>query len=156
VAELQEAAEREERGEPAHLAEAIARLSRVAIGRSTALEELTARDRERATEQLLALRADVLRLIGESGVQENERERLVTAVDERFGAAELLHAQYRIIPRVTVAGAPGEFHLGAGWRKPQPWTAEAKRALIARGYELTDTELDAAGFGRLRAFEAVT
>ena len=145
VAELQEATEREERGEPAHLVDTLARLSRVAIGRNTVQEELAARDTERAVSELHALRADVRALIERSALAGSERDRLLAAIDERFGAADFPFAHERLIPRITVAATSGEIHLDAGWRKQQPWTGEAKRALIERGYALTDAELRAAG-----------
>jgi predicted acylesterase/phospholipase RssA len=157
VAELQEAAEREERGEPAHLVDTLARLSRVAIGRNTALEELTAIEREHAIRELHALKRDVLELIERARMRRSERERLVAAVEQRFASAEFPFAHERVIPRITVAGSSGDVHLGAGWRKQPQWTEEAKRALIERGYELTDVELRAAGIQcDERAFEAVT
>jgi predicted acylesterase/phospholipase RssA len=151
VAEFQEAARREERGEPVHLVDTIARLSRVAIGRNTAVEELTAQERERAVRELTALRTDVLGLI-ERMAPGPERSRLASAVEERFRAAAFPFAHDRLIPRITVRGSPGDVYLGAGWRRQRPWSREVKRALIERGYTLTDTELRAAG----KAFEAAS
>ena len=145
VAELEEAAEREERGEPAHMVDTLARLSRVAVGRNTALEELTARDRAQSVASLRALRDDVRGLIERSGVRGAERERLLAAVEERFAAARFPFSHDRVIPCVTVAGGPGDVDLAAGWRKQPPWTEEAKRALIEKAYLLTDAELRAAG-----------
>lgn len=154
VAELQEAAGREERGEPAHLVDTIARLSRVAIGRNTALEELAARDREQAVRELHALRADLRALIERSGVRSRERERLLAALDDRFAAARFPFAHDRVIPRITVAGTSGDVHLGPGFRKQRPWTDEAKRALIEGGQALAEEQFQAAGItpaGRLEA-----
>jgi hypothetical protein len=94
---------------------------------------------------LHALRADVRALVAGSTLDESERERLLVAVDARFGAARFPFAHERVVPRITVAGTSGDVHLGPGWRKPRPWTDEAKRALIEKGYELTDAEFDAAG-----------
>ena len=154
VAELEEAAEREARGEPAHLVDTLARLSRVAIGRNTAVEELTARDRERSVVELHALRADIRALIEEGAPEGNGRDKLLAAVEARFASAAFPFAHDRVIPRITVAGTPGEVHLGAGWRKQVPWTEENKRALIDRGYELAEAEFAAASLGG--PFEAVT
>jgi hypothetical protein len=151
VAEFQEAARREERGEPVHLVDTIARLSRVAIGRNTAVEEQTAQERERAVRELTALRTDVLGLI-ERMAPGPERSRLASAVEERFRTAAFPFAHDRLIPRITVRGSPGDVNLGAGWRRQRPWSRDAKRALIERGYTLTDTELRAAG----EAFEAAS
>jgi predicted acylesterase/phospholipase RssA len=155
VAELQEAADREERGEPAHFVDTLARLSRVAIGRNTALEELTAIEREHAVRELHALRRDVHELIRTSRMRRSERDRLLGAVERRFAAAAFPFAHERVIPRITVAGTSGEVHLGAGWRKQPPWTEDAKRALIARGYDLTDDQLRAAAVAET-AFEPVS
>ncbi len=145
VTELQEAAEREERGEPAHLADTIVRLSRVAIGRNTAIEQLTARDREQAVRELHALRADVRALIEQTGMRGRQRERLAAAVEERFAAFRFPAGHDRIVPRITVAGTSGDVHLDSGWRKQRPWTDEAKRALIEKGHSLADREFRLAG-----------
>jgi predicted acylesterase/phospholipase RssA len=154
VAELEEAADREARGEPAHLVDTLARLSRVAIGRNTAVEELTARDRECSVAELHALRADIRALI-EQGVPDGlERDELLAAVEARFASAAFPFAHDRVIPRITVAGTSGEVHLGTGWRTQVPWTDSNKRTLIDRGYGLTNAQFEAAGVDA--AFEAVT
>jgi predicted acylesterase/phospholipase RssA len=141
VAELQEAADREERGEPAHLVDTLARLSRVAIGRNTAQEELMARDRERSLAELHALRADLRALVQRSHASRGERERLLRALDGRFAVTRFPFAHERAIPRITVAAGSGDVHLAPGWRKQQPWSDEAKRMLVERGYKLTDAQL---------------
>jgi predicted acylesterase/phospholipase RssA len=144
VAELEEATQREERGEPVHVVDTLARLSRAAIGRNTAVEELTAQERERAVHELRTLEADVLGLIGRTAPGP-DRDRLAAAVEERFRVAAFPFAHDRLIPRITVKGSPGDVYLGAGWRRQQPWSREAKRALIDRGYALADAEFRAAG-----------
>jgi predicted acylesterase/phospholipase RssA len=156
VAQLQEAAEREERGEPAHLVDTIARLSRVAIGRNTALEELAAQDREQVVRELHSLRADLRALIDGSGARSRERERLLAALDERFAAARFPFAHDRLVPRITVAGTSGDVHLGPGFRKQRPWTDEAKRALIDLGQALADEQFEAAGFPSAGPLEAAS
>jgi hypothetical protein len=50
-----------------------------------------------------------------------------------------------MLPRITVRAGPEGIGLRA--RRGAEWTTGAKRALIERGYELTDAELAAAGFG---------
>ena len=44
----------------------------------------------------------------------------------------------RAIPRIAVQSTAGEVSLETGLRNPTPWTEEAKRTLIRRGYELLD------------------
>ena len=83
VAELREAEERAERGEPAHLAEMIVRLARVSIVRNTRLEEQRAGDRDEELQELGSLRDDVVGLARERDPELAER------IDERFAAAEL-------------------------------------------------------------------
>jgi predicted acylesterase/phospholipase RssA len=141
VAELQLAADREERGEPAHLVDTLARLSRVAIARNTALEEVNARDRQRSLAELHALRDDVRALVERSHVSKGERERLLRALDRRFAATRFPFAHDRAIPRITVAAGSNGAHFAPGWRKQQPWSPEAKQVLVERGYKLTDAQL---------------
>ena len=60
---------------------------------------------------------------------------------ERFAAARFPFRHDRIVPRITVHASVGEVSLDPGLRNQKPWTEEAKRTLIARGYELADREL---------------
>jgi predicted acylesterase/phospholipase RssA len=143
--ELEEAVERERRGQPAHIVDTFSRLSRVAIIRNTALEELVAEWRERSIGELDSLREDVLRAVRESSVVDDERRRLESEIEERFGRARFPFRHDRAIPRITVAGSAGPHTLEPGFRKPKPWTVEAKRALIERGFRLTDEQLAAHG-----------
>ena len=133
IAELHRAAERERRGQPAHIVDLFSRLTRVAIMRNTALEEVVADWRDQSVEELRALRSDVLRLV-EDGA-------LAREIGERFDRARFPFRHDRHVPRITVAGAVGDVSLEPGFRKPKPWTVEAKRELIATGYDLTDTKL---------------
>ena len=144
AAELEEAARREERGQPAHLVDTIMRLSRVSIGRNTVLEEHTAAERERSIRELRALRADVGDLVRAAPLDAQQRDELAAAVEARFAEARFPFRHDREIPRITVAASAGELHLGAGFRKQKPWTVEAKKALIQRGYDLTEEALAAA------------
>jgi predicted acylesterase/phospholipase RssA len=143
VAELREAEEREARGEPAHLGEMLVRLNRAAIMRNTVVEETTADDRDASLHELEALRADVLALAARH-VRRGERARLVRALDERFRAAAFPFRRERPMRRITVRGSVGEVSLEPGLRRQRPWTDDAKRAIVARGYELADRELRAA------------
>lgn len=135
IAELEGAEERAARGEPAHLAEMIVRLARVAILRNTALEERRADDRDAELRELAALREDVVAL-----ARERDGE-LAAAVDARFAAARFPFRSDRILPRITVRGSSEDIRLDPGFRSPQSWGVEDKRRLILRGWALTDEEL---------------
>jgi predicted acylesterase/phospholipase RssA len=136
IAELEEAEARELRGEPAHYVDMITRLMRLTVLRGTALEERMADDKDASILELERLRRDVLELVP---------RRARAAVADRFDEATFPFGRNRMLPRITVhAGAEG---IGLRARRGAEWTTEAKRSLIERGYELTDAELAAAGFG---------
>ena len=132
--ELEEAEARAERGEPAHLADMIVRLARVAILRNTELEERVAEEKDESLRTLAALREDVLALV-------EQDEQLREAVDRRFAAAAFPFRGDRIVPRITVRGDSEGAALDPGFRSSPRWSAEDKRTLIARGRELADLEL---------------
>jgi predicted acylesterase/phospholipase RssA len=136
--ELEEAAEREARGQPAHIVDTFSRLSRVTMIRNTELEELVAQWREQSIRALSSLRHDVLDLAEDDPA-------LRRRIDERFGRAEFPFRHDRLIERITVAGTVPGISLDPGFRNPREWTVEAKRALIDGGYEMTDRELSAHG-----------
>ena len=144
IKELREAEERAERGEPAHLVDMIVRLMRVSILRNNALEERFADEKDESIRELDALRDDVLAIIAKNVRGHGRRDRVVRAVAERFGTARFPFRHDRLVPRITVHASVGEVSLDPGIRTQQPWTEEAKRALIARGYELADRKLAAA------------
>jgi predicted acylesterase/phospholipase RssA len=142
IAELREAEERAERGEPAHLGDMIVRLARVAVMRNTLLEERTADEKDQSLRELAALRADVLGLAGDRAAE----------IDARFAAARFPFGGDRLLPRITVSASSEGISLDPGWRSQKPWTEADKRRLIVRGYELTeealaanDTESDPSG-----------
>jgi predicted acylesterase/phospholipase RssA len=141
IAELARAEERATRGEPAHLVDMIVRLMRVSILRNNALEERFATEKDDSIRELETLRRDVLALVDEHTRGSGRRERLAHAVEQRFASARFPFRHDRLVPRVTVHASVGEVSLDPGFRNQEPWTEEAKRALIARGYELTDREL---------------
>jgi predicted acylesterase/phospholipase RssA len=151
VAELRAAEERDARGEPAHLPEMIMRLTRAAIVRNTVVEERSADEVDGSIAELRRLREDVDSLIATNVRSKRDRERVAAAVQERFDTARFPFRHYRAIPRVTVRGSATEVSLDPGFRDQQPWTVEAKRLLIARGYELADAELRPAGWRELSA-----
>jgi predicted acylesterase/phospholipase RssA len=136
IAELREAEERGSRGEPAHWPDMIVRLMRVAIQQNTVAEERVARDKDRALAALEELRRDVDAIVRREGGR--RAERVARAVDERFANARFPFLGDRLIPRIAVTSSAGEISLEAGGRNPAPWTDDAKRALIRRGYDLLD------------------
>jgi predicted acylesterase/phospholipase RssA len=151
VAELREAEARDARGEPAHLPEMIMRLTRAAIVRNTVVEERTADETDESIEELRRLNEDVRELIRRNVRSKRDRARLESAVVERFETARFPFRHYRSIPRITVRGSVEEVSLEPGFRDQRPWTVEAKRALIQRGYQLADDEVRAAGADEISA-----
>jgi predicted acylesterase/phospholipase RssA len=137
--ELREAEERVGRGEPAHWADMIVRLMRVAIQQNTALEERTARDKDEALVALETLREDVQAIVRREGGRRGDR--VARAIDERFAGAKFPFLGDRLIPRIAVQSSAGEVSLETGLRNPKPWSEDEKRLLIARGYALLDEVL---------------
>lgn len=143
IAELEEAEARDRRGEPAHYVDMITRLMRLSVLRGTALEERFADETDQSIHELERLARELPQLVRDHGAP----EALVQAVEQRIVAAEFPFQRERALPRIMVrAGAEGAA-LEARIRRGAEWTEDAKRALIQRGYELTDAELVAAGIG---------
>jgi predicted acylesterase/phospholipase RssA len=134
--ELSAAIERERRGQPAHIADTFSRLARVAVIRNTALEELATEWREQSVGEFGALRRDVVARLRDEGLGT-----LAEEMDRRFAEAQFPFRDDRVIPRITVAASAGGISLEPGFRKPRPWTDEAKRELIERGYRLADERM---------------
>ena len=141
IEELREAEARAERNEPVHLVDMIARLMRVAFMRNSVLEERVATEKDESMRELEALRRDVTELARKYVRAPGRRQKLVEGIDARFAASRFPFRNDRALPRITVQAAVDEIRLDPGFRTHRPWTEEAKRALIARGYELTDREL---------------
>jgi predicted acylesterase/phospholipase RssA len=141
IAELQEAEERDSRGEPAHWGDMIVRLMRVTVQQNTLLEERAARDKDEALAALAALREGVDAIVRREGGRRGER--VAQAVAELFESAKFPFLGDRLIPRIAVEGTAGEISLETGLRHPQPWPEDEKRALITRGYALLDEVLAA-------------
>jgi predicted acylesterase/phospholipase RssA len=139
IAELQEAEDRDTRGEPAHWGDMIIRLMRVTVQQNTLLEERAARDKDEALAALAALREDVDTIVRSEGGRRGER--VAEAVAERFASAKFPFLGDRLIPRIAVEGTAGEISLETGLRHPQPWPEDEKHALIALGYALLDEVL---------------
>jgi predicted acylesterase/phospholipase RssA len=136
ITELREAEARAGRGEPAHWPDMIVRLMRVAIQQNTIDEERMARNKDEALVALEALRTDVEAIVLREGGRRGER--IARAVADRFANARFPFLGDRLIPRIAVQASAGEVSLEAGLRNPQPWSDDAKRALIRRGYDLLD------------------
>ena len=136
IAELRDAEARGERGEPAHWPDMIVRLMRVAIQQNTVLEERVARDKDAALRALSDLRRDVDAIVRAEGGRRGDR--VAREVEARFDSARFPFLGDREIPRIAVQSTAGEVSLETGLRNPQPWTDEAKRSLIRRGYDLLD------------------
>jgi predicted acylesterase/phospholipase RssA len=136
AAELREAEERVTRGEPAHWADMIVRLMRVAIQQNTVLEERAAHEKDEALVALAKLREDVGAIVRRDGGRRGER--LARAIDEHFASAKFPFLGDRLIPRIAVQSSAGEVSLETGLRNPTPWDEDEKRQLIARGYRLLD------------------
>jgi hypothetical protein len=141
ISELERAEERAARGEPAHLVDMIVRLMRVSILRNNALEERAADEKDESIRELESLRRDVLALVERNVRGSARRTRLAEEVERRFGEARFPFRHDRLVPRITVHASVGEVSLDPGFRSQKPWTVEAKRNLIKRGYELADNEL---------------
>jgi predicted acylesterase/phospholipase RssA len=141
IQELTRAETRAADGEPAHLLDMIVRLMRVSILRNNALEERHATEKDESIRELAALREDVLALVRKHVRGSARGARAAQAIDDRFAAACFPFRRDRLVPRITVHAAVGEVSLDPGFRNQKPWSEEAKRALVARGFELTDSEL---------------
>ncbi len=149
--ELRQAEARDAQGLPAHLPEMIMRLTRAAIVRNTVVEERFAAEREQSIDELRGLREDVLALVRKHVRGTGRRARVEAAIAGRFELARFPFSHERQIPRITVRASVADVSLEPGFRDQKAWTAEAKRALIARGFELADAELRAAGVDELGA-----
>lgn len=133
--EIDRAEERVARGEPAHLADTIARLARVSILRNTRREERMAEQVDQSLRELRSLRHDVLAAIGDDETR--------AAVEERFAQAQFPFRHDRVVPRIVVRGTVDGVGLEPGFRTQPHWSDEEKRLLIDRGYALADAELSA-------------
>jgi predicted acylesterase/phospholipase RssA len=141
LAEIRLAEERVARGEPAHYGELIIRLMRVAIARNTVLEERLADERETSVAELRRLRTEVVDA-AVAAVPRRRREELRAELEEIFSSARFPFRHDRHVPTVIVRATPGEDSLDPTFRGDEPWPEERKRALIERGYRLTDEALE--------------
>jgi predicted acylesterase/phospholipase RssA len=140
LAELRLAEERASRGEPAHYGELIVRLMRVAIARNTFLEERLAAERDTSVTELQRLRSEVISAAVDVAPR-RRREALRSELEELFSAARFPFRHDRHVPSLIVRASPGEDSLDPTFRAEETWPEERKRALIERGYRLTDEAL---------------
>ena len=143
LAEIRLAQERATRGEPAHYAELIVRLMRVAIARNTVLEERLADDRETSVFELHRLREEVVSA-AVAAAPPWRRRRLRSELDGLFASARFPFRHDRHVPSLIVRGTTGEDGLDPTFREDRPWPEEHKRALVERGYRLMHEGLAAA------------
>ncbi len=140
LSELRLAQERASRGEPAHYGELIVRLMRVAFGRNAVIEDRLAGERETSVRELRLLREDVIATATATAAPWRRR-RLRAELESRFAAARFPFRHDRHVPALIVRGTAGESSLDPTFRSEIPWPADHKRALIERGYTLTDEAL---------------
>jgi predicted acylesterase/phospholipase RssA len=140
IGELRSAEERQERGEPPHLADMIVRLMRVTVARNTELEVRSAGEKDASVRELDALRASVLETVRRSALPWRRRA-AVAEVEQRFAAARFPFRHDRALPLTIVRGDAGPYSLDPSFRSGLAWPVETKRALIDRGYELTSRAL---------------
>ncbi|MGH3110453.1 MAG: patatin-like phospholipase family protein [Gaiellaceae bacterium] len=144
LAEIRLAEERAQRGEPAHYGEMIVRLMRVAIARNTVLEERLANERETSVAEFQRLRAETVTAALAAALPWR-RTRLRTELDLIFASAKFPFRHERHVPTLIVRATPGEDGLDPTFRGDEPWPEERKRALVERGYRLTDDALKTSG-----------
>jgi predicted acylesterase/phospholipase RssA len=141
LAEIRLAEERASRGEPAHYAELIIRLMRVAIARNSVLEERFVAERETSVRELQRLREEVI-AAAVAAAPVRKRAKLRAELEELFSAARFPFRHDRHLPSLVVRATAGEQGLDPTFRSDERWPEESKRALIERGYRLTAEALE--------------
>ena len=144
IGEVRAAEERQERGEPPHLADMILRLMRVTVARNTELEVRSAAAKDASVRELAALRDSVLETVRRTAAPWRRRA-AVAEVEQRFASARFPFRHDRALPLTIVRGDPGDRALDSSFRSGLEWPVETKRALIDLGYELTSRALRARG-----------
>jgi predicted acylesterase/phospholipase RssA len=140
IGEIRAAEERQERGEPPHLADMIMRLMRVTVARNTELEVRFAADKDASVRELAALREAVLETVRRTAAPWRRRA-AVAEVEARFAGARFPFRHDRELPLTIVRGDPGDHALDPSFRSGLEWPREAKEELIDLGYELTARSL---------------
>ena len=145
LAELRLAQERAARGEPAHYGELIVRLMRVAFARNAVVEERIAHERDTSVDELRRLQEDVTQTALAAAAPWRRRG-LREELDARFAAARFPFRHHRHVPALVVRATAGDVGLDPTFKGDTPWPVELKRALIDRGYALTDEAFAQSGF----------
>jgi hypothetical protein len=140
IGELVAAEERQQRGEPGHLADMILRLMRITVARNTELEARSAWEKDASVRELEALREDVLATVRRTAAPWRRRAAL-QEISSRFAGARFPFRHDRALPLTIVQGDPGEDALDPGFRAGLEWPLASKQRLVARGFELTDAAL---------------
>jgi hypothetical protein len=120
----------------------IVRLMRVAIAHNTILEERLASERDTSVLELQRLRDEVISA-ALAATPKRRQARLRGELDKVFAAARFPFRHDRHIPSMVVRATAGDDELDPTFRGDEPWPEERKRALIERGYRLTDDALAA-------------
>jgi predicted acylesterase/phospholipase RssA len=142
IGEVRAAEERQERGEPPHLADMILRLMRVTVARNTELEVRSAAAKDASVRELAALRDSVLDTVRRTAAPWRRRA-AVAEVEQRFASARFPFRHDRALPLTIVRGDPGDRALDPTFRSGLEWPVETKQELIDLGYELTSRALRA-------------
>ena len=140
LAEVRLAQERAARGEPAHYGELIVRLMRVAFARNAVVEERIAHERDTSVDELRRLQEDVTET-AVAAAAPWRRRRLREELDARFAAARFPFRHHRHVPALVVRATAGDVGLDPTFKGDTPWPDDLKRALIDRGYALTEEAL---------------
>jgi predicted acylesterase/phospholipase RssA len=140
AAELEQAIERQSRGEPMHLIDTISRLSHIAVSRNSDLEVQLADERDRSLHALQDVREQMRETI-ESVARGRQRTALLEALDESFDAADFPFRRGRVIPRLVVDLTTPEGVRLDVTRNRTVWSTEDKVALVRHGRRLTEEAL---------------
>jgi predicted acylesterase/phospholipase RssA len=141
AAEVRDAIERNERGEPVHLVDTISRLSHIAVYRNSDLEVQLADERDRSLQAVHDVRESLRETIMAAS-RGRQRIELLAAVDEAFASVTFPFAHSRVVPRLVVdVATPEGVHLDFP-RRRVAWSDEDKLALAAHGRRLTEEAVE--------------
>ena len=141
TAELKDAIERQERGEPMHLIDTISRLSHIAVFRNSDLELKLADERDRSLQALHDVRIEMRETIV-SSCRGRQRAELLAALDHAFDTADFPFRRSRVVPRLVVDLTTPEGVRLDITRRRVTWDGEDKLALVRHGKTLTEEALE--------------
>ena len=142
---MRAAEERQERGEPPHLADMILRLMRVTVARNTELEVRSAEAKDASS---ASARGAPRRRARDCPAHRAPWRRRAAVARGRGSASPAPGFPFRhdrALPLTIVRGDPGDLALDPSFRSGLEWPVETKQALIDLGYELTSGALRARG-----------